>query len=159
MSSLPSLGRRGEGWVIIQGVILVAIFFAGLTEAPRSGDGWTAASIVGAALMLVGGAFAVLGVRSLGKGLTALPHPRDGGELVSSGVYRIVRHPIYGGLVMGALGYGLAMHALVTAIVGSLVLLVFFTLKSAREEVWLEQRYPGYPAYRAKTRRMLPFIY
>jgi len=39
------------------------------------------------------------------------------------------------------------------------VLLVFFTLKSAREEVWLEQRYPGYPAYRATTRRMLPFIY
>jgi protein-S-isoprenylcysteine O-methyltransferase Ste14 len=159
MSSLPSLGRRGEGWVVIQGVILVAIFLAGLTEAPFAGDGWTIVSVVGAVLMVVGGAFAILGVRSLGKGLTALPHPRAGSELVSSGVYRIVRHPIYGGLVMGALGYGLVMHALVTAIVGSLVLLVFFRLKSAREEVWLEQRYPGYPAYRAKTRRMLPFIY
>ena len=159
MSSLPSLGRRGEGWVLIQGVLLVAIFFAGLTEAPFSDFSWIALTVLGMLLMLVGGSFAILGVRSLGKALTALPHPRDGGELVSSGVYRLVRHPIYGGLVIGALGYGLAMQALVTAVAGSLVLLVFFTLKSAREEVWLEQRYPGYPAYRAKTRRMLPFIY
>ena len=159
MSSLPSLGRRGEGWVLIQGVLLVAIFFAGLTEAPFSNFRWIALTGIGMVLMLVGGAFAILGVRSLGKGLTALPHPRDGSELVSSGVYRLVRHPIYGGLVIGALGYGLAMQALVTAVAGPFVLLVFFTLKSAREEVWLEQRYPGYPAYRARTRRMLPFIY
>jgi protein-S-isoprenylcysteine O-methyltransferase Ste14 len=159
VSSLPSLGRRGEGWVLIQGVILVAIFFAGLTEAPFGDFGWIALTGLGMLLMLAGGVLAVLGVRSLGKGLTALPHPRDGSELVSTGTYRLVRHPIYGGLVIGALGYGLAMQALVTAVAGSLVLLVFFRLKSAREEVWLEQRYPGYPAYRAKTRRMLPFIY
>jgi protein-S-isoprenylcysteine O-methyltransferase Ste14 len=108
---------------------------------------------------VIGGALAILGVRGLGRGLTPFPHPRDGGALVSTGVYGLVRHPIYGGLVIGALGYGLAMQALVTAVAGSVVLLVFFTLKSAREEVWLEQRYPGYPDYRAKTRRMLPFIY
>ena len=159
MSSLPSLGRRGEGWVLIQGVILVAIFVAGLTESSFSGDGPMVVTVLGVVLMVLGGILAVLGVRSLGRGLTALPHPRDGSELVSTGVYRLVRHPIYGGLVIGALGYGLAMHAMVTAVVGSIVLLAFFRLKSAREEVWLEQRYAGYPAYRAATRRILPFIY
>ena len=159
MSSLPSLGRRGEGWVLIQGVILVAIFVAGLTESSFSGDGPMVVTVLGVVLMVLGGILAVLGVRSLGRGLTALPHPRDGSELVSTGVYRLVRHPIYGGLVIGALGYGLAMHAMVTAVVGSIALLAFFRLKSAREEVWLEQRYAGYPAYRAATRRILPFIY
>jgi len=159
VSSLPSLGRRGEGWVLIQGVILVAIFVAGLTESSFSGDGPMVVTVLGVVLMVLGGILAVLGVRSLGRGLTALPHPRDGSELVSTGVYRLVRHPIYGGLVIGALGYGLAMHAMVTAVVGSIVLLAFFRLKSAREEVWLEQRYAGYPAYRAATRRILPFIY
>ena len=145
--------------MLIQGVILVAIFVAGLTESSFSGDGPMVVTVLGVVLMVLGGILAVLGVRSLGRGLTALPHPRDGSELVSTGVYRLVRHPIYGGLVIGALGYGLAMHAMVTAVVGSIALLAFFRLKSAREEVWLEQRYAGYPAYRAATRRILPFIY
>jgi protein-S-isoprenylcysteine O-methyltransferase Ste14 len=158
MSSLPSLGPRGEGWVVIQGVILVAILLAGLAEAQAPG-GWAAVAVVGVALVLVGGGLAALGVVGLGRSLTALPHPRDGSELVSSGVYGLVRHPIYGGLVIAALGYGLAVHAPVTAIVGSAVLLGFFRLKSAREEAWLERRYPEYEAYRARTRRMLPFLY
>jgi protein-S-isoprenylcysteine O-methyltransferase Ste14 len=159
VSSLPSLGPRGEGWVLIQGVLLVAVFFLGLTETPFSGDAWTLVSVVGVALMVCGGIVAVLGVRSLGRGLTALPHPNEQSQLISSGVYGFVRHPIYTGIVLAALGYGLAMHALVTAVVGTAVLLGFFTLKSMREEVWLERRYPDYPAYRARTKRIIPFVF
>jgi protein-S-isoprenylcysteine O-methyltransferase Ste14 len=159
VSRLPSLGPRGEGWVAIQGVLLVAIGIGGLTEVPFSADVWTPVSAVGLVLLAAGGLLAVLGVWHLGSALTALPHPRDGGDLVETGVYRLVRHPIYGGLVIATLGYGLVMHALVTAIVGSLVLLGFFRLKSAREELWLEGRYAGYAAYRDQTRRMLPFLY
>jgi protein-S-isoprenylcysteine O-methyltransferase Ste14 len=144
---------------VIQGVILVAILAGGVAERGASAGDSLVISLAGAVLMLVGGALAVLGIVSLGRSLTALPHPREGSELVSTGVYGLVRHPIYGGLVIGALGFGLAIHALVTAVLGSLVLLGFFRLKSAREEVWLERRYPGYPAYRAATRRMLPFLY
>lgn len=159
MSPLPSLGPRGEGWVAIQGVLLVAIFVGGLVEVPFSATAVTPLSAVGLALVAVGGLLAVLGVWHLGSSLTALPHPRDGSSLVETGVYGLVRHPIYGGLVIAALGYGLVMHALITAVVGSLALLAFFRLKSGREEVWLEARYPGYAAYRRRTRRMLPFVY
>ena len=159
MSSLPSLGPRGEGWVAIQGVILAGILLGGLVEAPGAWAVLTPVSIAGVVLMGAGGLLALLGVLHLGRSLTALPHPRDGSRLVESGVYSLVRHPIYGGLVIGTLGYGLAMHAPLTAAVGSLVLLGFFRLKSAREEIWLEQRYAGYPAYRARTRRIIPFVY
>lgn len=145
--------------MLIQGVLLVVIALAGVTETPFSPEVWTLASVAGLLVLALGGALAVLGVRQLGNALTALPHPRDGGELVETGVYRLVRHPIYGGLVIAALGYGLLMHALITAVVGPLALLVLFRLKSAREEVWLARRYPGYAAYRQRTRRMLPFLY
>jgi protein-S-isoprenylcysteine O-methyltransferase Ste14 len=159
VSSLPSLGPRGEGWVVIQFILLFAIFAAGLVEPPLAGPAWTVVSAAGVAVTLAGGLLAVLGVLHLGRSLTPLPHPRDGAELVEDGVYRVVRHPIYGGLVIGSLGYGLVMRAPLAGMVGALALLGFFRLKSAREEAWLEHRYSGYPAYRARTRRMLPFLY
>ena len=166
MSSLPSLGPRGEGWVAIQFALLFAIFAAGLKETPLSASTLTAgpalgvaASAAGVVVVAAGGLFSVLGVVHLGRSLTVLPHPRDNSQLVQTGVYRLARHPIYGGLVVAALGYGLAMRAPFTAAVGSLALLLFFRLKSAREEAWLERRYAGYAAYRATTRRMIPFVY
>jgi protein-S-isoprenylcysteine O-methyltransferase Ste14 len=77
---------------------------------------------------------------------------------VETGAYRLVRHPIYGGLVAASLGWGL-LTASAPALAGAAVLLAFFRLKSAREEAWLVARYPGYAAYRGRTRRMLPFLY
>ncbi len=89
--------------------------------------------------------------------LTPLPYPRDGAGLVETGVYARVRHPIYGGLVLAAFGWGL-LAASPVAIALAAVLLGFFELKSRREEVWLAERFPGYPAYRERTRRLIPWI-
>lgn len=168
MSGLPSLGPRGEGWVAIQGVLLVAEAAAGVAALAgvaggSGGVAWDgaarlAAIVVGLVLIALGGLLALRGVLDLEDALTALPHPRDGASLVDTGAYRLVRHPIYGGIVVGALGWGLAT-ASPLAIAGAPVLLGFFTLKSGREEAWLQARYPGYAAYRARTRRMLPLIY
>ena len=108
--------------------------------------------------LIVGGVLAVRGVVDLRAALTPLPHPREGASLVDTGSYRLVRHPIYGGIVLGAAGYAL-LTASPLAIVGTAVLFGFFRLKSAREEAWLVQRYPGYAAYRARTSRMIPLVY
>ena len=158
VSSLPSLGSRGEGWVAIQGVLLVAEAAAGLAGPMIDGGVRVGLAVVGLVAIGLGGLLAVRGVVDLREALTPLPHPRDGASLVETGSYRLVRHPIYGGLVLGAAGYGL-LAASPLAIAGSAVLLGFFRLKSAREEAWLEARYPGYDAYRARTRRMIPFLY
>lgn len=156
---LPSLGPRGEGWVAIQFVLLGALLVAAWLE-PASADGpWTALSVLGLVLLVAGGTLAARGVIELRGALTPLPHPRDGADLVETGVYRLVRHPIYGGLVLGGLGLALALQAPVTAVAGTVVLLAFFTLKSMREEAWLAERYPSYEAYRSRTRRMIPFLY
>lgn len=158
MSNLPSLGPRGEGWVAIQGVLFVAEGLAGLAGPALNGTARLVAGGVGLVAIGFGGFLAVRGVVDLREALTALPHPRQGASLVDTGAYGLVRHPIYGGIIIGALGWGLAT-ASPLAVAGAAGLLAFFRLKSAREEAWLEARYPAYPAYRARTRRMLPFLY
>ncbi len=158
MSSLPSLGPRGEGWVVLQGVLLVAEAAAGLAGPAVDGAARVVLLAVGLVAIATGGLLAVRGVVDLRKALTPLPHPRDGASLVDTGAYALVRHPIYGGIIIGALGWGLVTAA-IAAVLGAFVILAFFRLKSAREEAWLAARYPGYDAYRARVRRMLPFLY
>lgn len=161
MTRLPTLGARGEGWVAIQGVLFVLEAAAGLLGIGGPiADGGARAGLAAVGLVGIGGggALAVLGIVTLRDSLTALPHPRDGASLVETGVYRLVRHPIYGGVIIGALGWGL-VTASAAAIVGAAVFLVFFRLKSGLEEIWLGERYPDYAAYRTRTRRMLPFLY
>jgi protein-S-isoprenylcysteine O-methyltransferase Ste14 len=159
VSRLPALGPRGEGWVLVQGILFVLIIAAGV----RVGGAWarearTVTTIVGGLLMVAGGVLTRSGAVELRDAFTPLPRPRDGAELVDTGAYRLVRHPVYGGIVILTVGWGL-FSASPIAIGLALVLLAFFRLKSAREEAWLTEVYPGYEAYRARTRRLIPFIY
>ncbi len=157
MSRLPSLGSRGEGWVAIQVVLLVATVAAGVLG-PAWGDPFRiATSIVGVALVIGGLVLSIRGANDLSDALTPLPYPRDDAELVESGIYAHVRHPIYGGLILGAFGWGF-LTASLPALGLAFVLWGFFQLKSRREEAWLETRFPGYPAYRERTRRLIPWI-
>jgi protein-S-isoprenylcysteine O-methyltransferase Ste14 len=157
MTRLPSLGPRGEGWVLIQGVLLVLVAAAGWSLGPDwSGPLQLAGAIVGIVLITGGIVLAFRGATDLGGALTALPRPRDHAELVETGAYAFVRHPIYGGLIL--LGFGWAIvQASIVAVALAGVLAAFLHVKSAREEVWLTQRFPAYAAYRARTRRLIPW--
>jgi protein-S-isoprenylcysteine O-methyltransferase Ste14 len=72
-------------------------------------------------------------------------------------VYRHVRHPIYGGIILAAFGWAMVM-ASPTAVILAVVLLFFFELKARREEVWLYEQDEEYAQYRASTRRFIPGI-
>jgi protein-S-isoprenylcysteine O-methyltransferase Ste14 len=158
MSRLPALGPRGEGWVVIQFLLLALVVLAGVAGPTCTGPLSTVARVAGVALVLAGLILATRGLLDLRDALTPLPHPRDGAELVDTGSYALVRHPIYGGLVLAAAGYALVVSSPL-ALAGAAVLLVFFRLKSGREEAWLRERYPAYEAYAGRTKRMIPGIY
>ena len=111
--------------------------------------------VVTAVLLVTG--FGVLGLSflALGKSLTAHPIPARRGVLVTDGLYRYVRHPIYAavlaiGAAMTLLG-GLIPHAFFY-----IALIVLLNYKASFEEQLLRARYLEYASYAAKTGRFLP---
>ena len=123
---------------------------------PGGGLAWVA-YLAGGALLGLGVALLVAGGAGLGSALTPFPAPRGGEALRTSGVYGLVRHPIYGGVILVALGWSIAF-ATPVGLALTVVLALFFELKSRREEHLLEQIHPDYPEYRRHTRRrFLPY--
>jgi protein-S-isoprenylcysteine O-methyltransferase Ste14 len=155
---LPDLGPRGEGWFVAQVGLFAVIAASGAAGPAWGGAGRAVSLVIGAILAGCGGLLALRGVLDLRDSLTPFPRPMEGARLVETGAYRYARHPIYGGLILGALGWGLAT-ASPPALGAALLLAGFFSLKSRREEIWLAESYPEYPAYRSHTRRLIPWVY
>ncbi|MGZ3587022.1 MAG: methyltransferase family protein [Candidatus Limnocylindrales bacterium] len=158
MSRLPSLGPRGEGWFALQVALLGSVALAGPLGPAWEGPLRSITVVVGLLLMAAGGLQALRGIVDLGSDLTPLPRPRPGAELRQAGIYARVRHPIYGGLIMGAGGWGLAW-ASPLALLATLLLAGFLAVKAQREEAWLREQFPGYAAYAARTRMFLIGLY
>lgn len=158
MTRVPALGPRGEGWVAIQFVLFALIALGGASGPAWAGDLRAASTAGGLLLMAAGSLLAVRGALDLRSALTPFPRPREGAALVERGAYRLVRHPIYGGIILAAVGWGLVTAA-PPALLAAALLILLFDLKSRREEAWLVERHPGYAAYRRRTRKLIPWIY
>jgi protein-S-isoprenylcysteine O-methyltransferase Ste14 len=160
-SRLPALGPRGEGWVIAQLVVFATIAIAGLRDLVGHGSAtpWgTVISVIGILAIIVGGGVAARGTWDLRSGLSPFPRPIAGAPLVESGAYRLIRHPIYSGLVLAAIGWGLVTGSIL-AIGAAGLLFLLLAAKSYREEAWLAAMHPEYRAYQRRTKRLIPWIY
>jgi protein-S-isoprenylcysteine O-methyltransferase Ste14 len=160
-SRLPALGPRGEGWVVAQFVLFTIIAAAGLRDLVGHGSitPWGPPfSVIGIGAIVVGGGVAGRGIWDLRSGLSPFPRPIAGAPLVEFGAYRLIRHPIYSGLVLGAIGWGLVTGSIL-AIGAAGLLFLLLAAKSRREEVWLLALHPQYGAYQQRTKRLIPWIY
>jgi protein-S-isoprenylcysteine O-methyltransferase Ste14 len=150
------MGRRGELWVIVQAALL-ALFLV----VPRIGPPWPSPDVfrfLGWVLAAGGVLLLAWGTLNLGRSFTPFPRPATQGHLVTTGVYRWVRHPIYFAVLIGCLGLALATLSPLRLVL-TLALLVFFDLKASREEIWLQEKYPGYTSYKRRTKKLIPWIY
>jgi protein-S-isoprenylcysteine O-methyltransferase Ste14 len=161
-------GTRGEWYVVAQLFLMALVVFGPRTlpglPARLLPDGGSGDSIpfgrifAGFFLFGLGALLVVVGILSLGPNLTIVPRPKDDAELVQGGVYRIVRHPIYGGVILGSLGWTILYNGPLT-LVYALLLAIVLDVKSRREERWLNEKYPDYGAYRQRVRKLIPFVY
>lgn len=152
---------RGELFVLCQ-FALFGLIIAGpatLPGLPPWGEAARlAGQVAGGLLLLAGLGLGLGGVLALGRNLTPLITPKSGSVLREEGAYRLVRHPIYSGLLQMAFGWGLCRGSWL--ILGySLLLLLLFDRKARREEQVLLATFAGYAAYSRRVRRLIPFIY
>jgi protein-S-isoprenylcysteine O-methyltransferase Ste14 len=153
----PPLGPRGEGWVAIQLLLFALAAALGLLGPPWPPPARVPLLVCAGAAALGGSLLFAAGVAALGRSLTPLPRPTERAELREAGPYRLVRHPIYGGVILLGVAWSLATSPLALAAAAGVAF--FFELKSRREEAWLLERFPGYEAYRRRVRwRLIPGI-
>ncbi|MBK6731069.1 MAG: isoprenylcysteine carboxylmethyltransferase family protein [Bacteroidetes bacterium] len=100
---------------------------------------------------------AIVAMITLNRNLRAVPTPVENGTLITHGIFSIVRHPIYTGILLVAFG-GLVIHFSFALLSIAIALFILFSIKSSYEERMLSEKYNGYKDYRLKTGKLFPFI-
>lgn len=111
---------------------------------------WPAQLAIIIGLLLVFVALKQIGIR-----ISPFPRPRPNSELITGGVFALVRHPIYSGIFLFAVGLALYKEDLFKLLI-AIALLVLFFFKSAYEEKNMMERFEGYESYRKRVGRFFP---
>jgi protein-S-isoprenylcysteine O-methyltransferase Ste14 len=144
--------RTGWLFVAVQVVLLGALVLV-----PR-GSAWSTPAWlrgVSVGLVVLGLGVAVVSGLALGRALTPTPVPNGRGRLRTDGLYGLVRHPIYTGVLTVVVGLTLGSGSWAGLALG-LVTVGFFGVKARWEEARLAEAFPDYGAYAAGTPRFVP---
>ena len=119
-------------------------------------DPWRAG--IGLVLFALGLGFAIWARIHIGRNWGSPMTQKDEPELVSSGPYHLVRHPIYSGILVAVVGTAVALSWLgLTAVV---LAGAYFVYSATVEERYLTEQFPdNYPAYKRSTKMLVPFIF
>jgi protein-S-isoprenylcysteine O-methyltransferase Ste14 len=114
--------------------------------------------VAGDVICVVGLAVAISARRALAGNWSSAVTLKQDHELIRTGPYRLVRHPIYTGILTICLGSAIEDGQLRGAIAFATMLIAFW-IKARREEQLLMQHFPdAYPAYRRETKALVPFV-
>jgi len=153
---------RGNRWVLAAfGAIgLLQAFLPAYTDRNQF---WTidgdAIRWLGVVLFAAGGALRLWPVFVLGDRFSGLVAIQPGHMLVMTGVYAVIRHPSYLGLLVNSLGWALAFRSGVGVLLTVLTIPPLLARIHAEERLLRSQFGEAYDAYRARTSRMIPGLY
>jgi protein-S-isoprenylcysteine O-methyltransferase Ste14 len=139
--------------IIVVAVILIrAGVFRGYA---LNTDPWRGGA--GLVLFALGLAFAIWARLTIGRNWGTPMSQKDDPELVTSGPYRLVRHPIYSGILAAGIGTAVALswYWLFAVLLAG----IYFVYSATVEERYLAEQFPdSYPAYKRSTKMLVPFI-
>lgn len=153
---------RGNRWVLSV-IGLLGLLSAVLPPYCDRRDFWTfdgeAIRWLGVALFLAGGVLRLAPVFILGRRFSGLVAIQPGHRLVTTGLYGVIRHPSYLGLLVNALGWALAFRSGVGLLLAALLLPPLLARIDAEERLLEAHFGAAYQAYRARTARLVPGLY
>jgi protein-S-isoprenylcysteine O-methyltransferase Ste14 len=114
---------------------------------------------VGVVLFAAGGALRIWPVFVLGERFSGLAAIQPGHTLVTSGVYALIRHPSYLGLLVNSLGWSLAFRSAVGVLLTVLLIPPLLARIRAEENLLRDQFGDEYKVYCSHTWRLIPGIY
>lgn len=147
------VNHSGYAWTAAQWLVFSVVLLAGGYQENAHRPAWI--SLLGGGIMTVSLVPALLGFLHLGANLSPWPQPRAANRLVTHGIYRIIRHPLYLSLIIFAVGWAVWRQS-GAALAATALLWFVLHRKAAREEVLLGQRHPSYEGYRLGTAAFLP---
>jgi len=159
LKQTKGLGAKGELLVAIQMGLMVLFIIIPKWPDLQSSELFNQLAVLrwGALFsgMAIAAVFGIGGSHGLREYITPLPYPVDHSKLVDTGVYALVRHPLYSSQLFAAAGwaiFSLSLSHLLVTIVAAL----FFNYKAGKEEAWLTERHPEYREYAARVGKFVP---
>jgi protein-S-isoprenylcysteine O-methyltransferase Ste14 len=137
--------------------VVVFLFRANLRGGVERIDGPVLEGI-GLALWIAGIALAVWARLYIGRNWGMPMTRREDPDLVTTGPYRFIRHPIYTGIILAMIGTALAISLFGLIVVA--VIAAIFAYSASREEHFLAEEFPAtFPDYKARTKMLIPFVF
>lgn len=153
---------RGNRWVIAA-FLIIGLLAAYLPAWVDRENVWRldddAVRWLGVALLAAGGVLRLWPVAVLGRRFSGLVAIQPGHELVTTGPYRYIRHPSYLGLLICALGWGLAFNTAVGVLLALANIPPLVARMNAEERLLSSEFGAAYEVYRAETARLIPGVY
>lgn len=131
---------RVIGWVLVGVQAVLLILFVLLPKRRSLLATPDFLDVLGIVLMIAGLAVLIIAVMGLGSALTPTPVPQETAALRTGGIYSVVRHPIYSGILLAALGFTLAVGSIWQVFLW-LAMAVFFYAKAFWEDRLLAEKH------------------